>query len=110
MIKTYAFIIFIFSTLYITSSNTVNITDVFFDKKLDIIFHKGKLYLPKLHPLIPNEVPESPEKNENHNPPPHNPSHDTQGHGHGHAEHEHGHELVSGETFWIYIFIIFCKK
>ena len=102
MIKTYAFLFIILCTIYITSSNTVNITDVFFDKKLDIIFHKGKLYLPKLHPLIPNEVPESHEKNQHDlSPVPHSAPHE---------EHGHEHEFVDGNTFWIYIVAIGCKK
>jgi hypothetical protein len=107
MIKIYASILFIFSTIYVVSTSNVNITDVYFDKKLDIIFHKGKLYLPKIHPLFPNEFPEKKDidKNQNFNQNYNNNSHGNQ----KGSEKEHEHELVSGRTFWIYVFIIFCK-
>lgn len=98
MYKTYAIIFFVFSTLYLVTSNTFNVTDVFFDKKLDIIFHNGKLYLPKVHPLIPNDVPDKKDHENKENESSH-----VKG-------HHHEEELATGETFWIYLFIVVCKK
>jgi hypothetical protein len=107
MIKTYAFILFIFSPIYIVSTSNINITEVYFDKKLDLIFHNGKLYLPKIHPLLPYDFPEKKDidKNQNNNPNFNNKPNGSQ----NENVNLHEHELVSGRTFWIYVFIILCK-
>lgn len=93
MMKAYVMILLIFSSIFLIKTSSFNVTDVFLDKKLDIIFHGGKLYLPKNHPQIPSPiVPHS-----SSNTPTHNTNH----------EHE---ELVTGETFWVYLFIIMCNN
>jgi len=94
MIKANAFIFFVFSVNYLVSSNSVNITDVFFDKKLDIIFHKGKLYLPRLTPALPLPNVVTPHQDKEGQKTPH---------------HHKEEEYVSGETFWIYVCVIGCK-
>lgn len=98
MKKTYAFFILLISIYIVTCTNK---TDVFYDAKYDIIFHNGKLYFPSKNTDINNGAKNDISNNNAHGNTKTNTNTNINSH--------HEEELVSGATFWFYIFIILCK-
>jgi len=102
MKKIYAIFIFL-SAFYLVTS--IDKTQVFHDPKYDIIFHNGKLYFPSKSPDTNvgeknNEVYSDTHGQENSN---------TNQNNHSNANPHHQEKLVSGATFWFYLFAILCK-